>query len=186
VNRCLVATYRLQLDPTFDLDAARRLAGHLAALGVSHVYLSPIFAARPGSTHGYDVVDPTRIRDELGDRSALDALAAALHDRGLGIVADIVPNHLAADEHDPWWWSVLRDGPESPHAAVFDVDWPAGGGRILLPVLGTPLADALATGELSVDTGGNEPVVRYFDRCFPLRPDVDPNGALPGLLAAQH
>ena len=186
VTRRLVTTYRLQLDPTFDLAAATRLVDHLTALGVSHAYLSPVFAARPGSTHGYDVVDPTQVRDELGGRRALDTLAAALHDRGLGIVLDIVPNHLAADEHNGWWWSVLRDGARSPHAAVFDIDWPAGGGRVILPVLGTPLGDALRAGDLATDAAGAEPVLAYFDRRFPLRPDVDPALPLPDLLAAQH
>jgi malto-oligosyltrehalose synthase len=186
VTRRLVATYRWQLDPDADLHRVADLVDHLDTLGVSHVYLSPLFEARPDSTHGYDVVDPTRVRTALGGRRALDALARALHARDLGIVLDVVPNHLAAGEHNAWWWSVLRDGPASPDASVFDVDWPAGDGRVLLPVLGAPLAEVLAAGELTVAADDPEPVLRYFDRRFPLRPDVDRDLPLPELLAAQH
>ncbi len=186
MSRPLVATHRCQLGPDLDLAAVTALVDHLDTLGVSHVYLSPCFEARPGSTHGYDVVDPTRVRAELGGRAAFDALVHAAHERDLGIVLDIVPNHLAADEHNRWWWNVLRDGRASPDAPVFDIDWAAGGDRVLLPVLGAPLPDVLAAGDLRIDADGPEPAVRYFERRFPLRPDGDPGLALPDLLAVQH
>jgi malto-oligosyltrehalose synthase len=186
VSRPIVSTYRLQLDPTFDLPAAIALVPYLADLGVSHAYLSPVFEAREGSTHGYDVVDPTRVRAELGGRAALDALAADLHERDMGVLLDIVPNHLAADERNPWWWSVLRDGRRSPDAPVFDVDWDAADGRVIVPVLGAPLPEVLDAGDLRVDTTSAEPTLAYFDRRFPLRPDVDTGTPVPDLVAAQH
>jgi len=114
----LVATYRLQLGPTLTLDDARGLVPYLRDLGVSHLYLSPVMQARAGSTHGYDVVDPTRVSDALGGESALRALAA----EGLPLVVDIVPNHMAASDENPFW----RD--ESLRARFFDLD-PAGGHR---------------------------------------------------------
>ena len=186
MSRPLVATHRCQLGPDFDLAAVTALVDHLDTLGVSHIYLSPCFEARPGSTHGYDVVDPTRVRAELGGRAAFDTLVGAAHERDLGIVLDIVPNHLAADEHNRWWWNVLRDGRASPDAPVFDIDWAAGDDRVLLPVLGAPLPEVLAAGDLRIATDGLEPAVRYFDRRFPLRRDRDPGLPLPDLLAVQH
>src|SRR4051794_4017839 len=173
MSRPLVATYRLQLHPGFDLRAAAGLVEYLATLGISHVYLSPIFEARAGSEHGYDGVDPTAVREALGGRAGLHDLVGALHLQGLGILADIVPNHLAADERNPWWWAVLREGPGSEDAALFDIDWDAGDGRVLLPILGAPLADVVDAGDLRIDEDGDEPVLRYFDRRFPLAPDTD-------------
>jgi malto-oligosyltrehalose synthase len=184
--RPLVATYRLQLGPDLDLHAAAGLVGHLADLGVSHLYLSPVLEARAGSTHGYDVTDPRSDRAELGGRAALDALAAAAHAAGLGLLLDVVPNHLAADARNPWWWSVLREGRASPDARVFDIDWDLGDDRVLLPVLGRPLADVIARGELTVDPASGEPVLRSFDRTFPLSRGTDVAAPLTDVLERQH
>jgi (1->4)-alpha-D-glucan 1-alpha-D-glucosylmutase len=185
----VVATARLQLGPDLDFAAAGAVVPYLAQLGVSHLYLSPVFAARPGSTHGYDIVDPTRVSDALGGRAGLERLAAVAHEQRLGLVLDIVPNHLVAGEHNPWWWSVLRDGEASPHGHVFDVDWSgnavASGGRIVLPVLGRPLADELAAGALRIDRSGAEPRVRYHDRSFPIAPGTGA-GELAHVLDRQH
>ena len=103
------ATYRVQVRPDFDLDAAATLAGYLADLGITHLYSAPLLAAAPGSEHGYDVVDPSRVNPSLGGEAALGRLAEALRDKGLGLVVDIVPNHLgvAAAETNPAWWSVI-------------------------------------------------------------------------------
>ena len=140
-----MASYRLQLTPTNGFDAARRHLDRLHGLGISHVYLSPVTEALPGSTHGYDVVDHTRVRDELGGLDGLTALLDALADRRMAAVIDHVPNHVAVDraELNRPWWELLRDGPGSPGARWFDVDWAAAGGKVLLPVLGAPLDEAM-------------------------------------------
>ncbi|WP_172384947.1 malto-oligosyltrehalose synthase [Streptomyces sp. MNP-20] len=173
------ATYRLQLCPEFPFAAAEAAVPYLAALGVSHLHLSPVLEAVPGSAHGYDVVDHARVRGELGGEAGLRALARAARAAGLGLVVDIVPNHMAADPlHNRALWEVLRDGPASPYARWFDVDWAAGGGRLLLPVLGHRLGADLA--QLRVDGG----VLRYHDRVFPLRAGTE-RLPLPRLLDAQ-
>jgi (1->4)-alpha-D-glucan 1-alpha-D-glucosylmutase len=170
-----VSSYRLQLSPGFTLHDALAVLPYLNRLGVHHLYLSPILEARPGSAHGYDVVDPTRVSGELGGEQALRALAAAASERGMGLIADIVPNHMAADESNPWWWDVLRLGRESPHAVAFDIDWeaPAAAGRLVLPVLGEALDDALASGAVHAVDDGDGPLVGYHDRRFPLAPGTE-------------
>lgn len=177
------ATYRLQLGPDRDLDGAAALVPYLASLGVSHLYLSPIFEAVPGSSHGYDVTDPTRVRAELGGRPALDRLRSVLDDHRMGLLLDIVPNHQAAHADNPMWWSLLRDGPEGPAGAVFDVDWRGGpghpAGTMLLPVLGEAPEDAVASGALRIDAHDGEAVLRYHDQRFPLRPGSAPDGSGP-------
>lgn len=174
------ATYRLQLQPDFPFSAAEKAVPYLAALGVSHLHLSPVLEAVPGSPHGYDVVDHSRVRAELGGEEGLRSLASAAREHGLGLVLDIVPNHMAAvPRHNRRLWDVLRDGPDSPSARWFDIDWAAGGGRVLLPVLGGPLG-----GELEHLFVEGE-VLRYHDLEFPLRPGTA-GLPLPELLDAQH
>ncbi|MCV2396313.1 malto-oligosyltrehalose synthase [Actinotalea sp. M2MS4P-6] len=188
------STYRVQLGPGLDLDAVAAHVGYLAGLGVSHVYLSPVLQAAPGSTHGYDVVDHDAISPELGGRAALDRLAAAARDAGLGLVVDIVPNHMAVPTpayHNRALWSVLSEGPVSEFAHWFDVDWSAGEGALLMPVLGRRIGAVLGDGELTLDEitlpGDDvpQPVLRYYDHVFPIRPGTE---ALPlaDLVAAQH
>ncbi|MFD3517511.1 malto-oligosyltrehalose synthase [Streptomyces sp. NPDC058657] len=175
------STYRLQLQPSFPFDAAAATVPYLAALGISHLHLSPVLEAVPGSTHGYDVVDHTRVREELGGEEGLRALARTARAHGLGLVLDIVPNHMAvpAPEHlNGPLWEVLRDGPASRYARWFDVDWEGGGGKVLLPVLGGRLGDELE--HLHVEDG----VLRYFDHAFPLREGTE-KLPLPELLDAQ-
>jgi malto-oligosyltrehalose synthase len=158
VYRTPAATYRLQLRKGFGFAEAGELAGYLAALGISHVYLSPILQATPGSAHGYDVVDHSRIADDLGGEEAFRAMAAHLRAHGLAIVVDLVPNHMAipAPENlNPAFWDVLRDGPDSPYARWFDVDWAKG--ELVLPVLGSPEDEARPDGD----------VRRYHDHVFP-------------------
>lgn len=177
-----VSTYRLQLTEDFTLDDAAARVGYLARLGVTHLYLSPILTAAPGSTHGYDVVDHDEVSPALGGRPAFDRLAAAAREAGLGLVVDVVPNHMAVPTpvwHNKALWSVLAHGPESPYASWFDVDWSAGDGALLMPVLGSRVGAVLAAGELSVDTveiaglGGPQTVLRYFDHVFPVRPGTE-------------
>ncbi|PJI85672.1 malto-oligosyltrehalose synthase [Luteimicrobium subarcticum] len=187
-----VSTYRLQLGPDLTFDDAARQVPYLASLGVTHLYLSPVLQAAPGSTHGYDVVDHARISDVLGGRAGLDRLAAAAHAAGLGIVLDVVPNHMAVPVpawHNTALWSVLREGPGSPYAHWFDVDWSAGEGAVLLPILGSRSADVVASGELVLDEetvgGVTLPVLRYHDHVLPVR-DGTQDLPLTELLERQH
>src|SRR5579872_5690706 len=118
------ATMRLQLHRNFGFADAMQLVDYVAALGISHLYVSPILKARPGSMHGYDVVDPTQVNPELGGETGLRALVAALRNAGLGLIVDIVPNHMAAGgTRNPWWADVLRKGQASRFATFFDIDW---------------------------------------------------------------
>ncbi|HZZ90833.1 MAG TPA: malto-oligosyltrehalose synthase, partial [Caulobacteraceae bacterium] len=170
------ATYRLQFHRDFPFAAAIPLAPYLRQLGVSHVYASPIATARSGSQHGYDVVDPTRINPELGGEDGFRALVAALKAEGLGVVLDIVPNHLAVGHADNrWWMDVLEKGEASDFAQLFDVDWrgpdPALQGKLLAPFLGAPYAEALAAGDVRLKTEGDGgfAVWAYDAHRFPIR-----------------
>ncbi|GDY61935.1 hypothetical protein SAV14893_013280 [Streptomyces avermitilis] len=173
------ATYRLQLQPEFPFGAAEAAVPYLASLGVSHLHLSPVLETVPGSLHGYDVVDHARVRDELGGERGLRSLARTAREHGLGLVVDIVPNHMAAaPRHNRPLWEVLREGPDSAYAHWFDVDWDAQGGQLLLPVLGQPLGAEID--RLKVDGD----VLRYYDHVFPLREGTG-KLPLPQLLDAQ-
>jgi (1->4)-alpha-D-glucan 1-alpha-D-glucosylmutase len=178
VPRVPTGTYRLQLRSEFGFDDAAAVLPYLRDLGISHVYLSPILQAVPGSTHGYDVVDHSRLSDDLGGALAFRRLSDAAHELGLGLVVDVVPNHMAVPT--PAWrngalWSVLRHGPESPYAGWFDVDWAAQERALLMPVLGRPIGEVLADGEIELghDDRFGEPVVSYFDHVFPVRPGTE-------------
>src|SRR3954469_6796066 len=118
-------TYRVQVRPDFPLKATAELADYLADLGVSHLYTSPLLAAAPGSQHGYDVVDPTRVNPELGGEDGRRQLVVALQTAGLGLVVDIVPNHagVAVPSANPAWWDVLKNGPDSEYARFHDIAW---------------------------------------------------------------
>jgi (1->4)-alpha-D-glucan 1-alpha-D-glucosylmutase len=181
----LTATYRLQLNAGFTLNDVRQHAGYFARLGVSHLYLSPILAARRGSQHGYDVVDPTRINPELGSEADLRALADDLHARSMGILLDIVPNHMATGPENPYWDDVLAHGERSRYARWFDIAWAAdarGRRKLVLPMLGDELDQVLDRGELSVTLHeGRTPRVAYFSQSFPL----DPTSLPPELQLAQ-
>ncbi|MER5431458.1 malto-oligosyltrehalose synthase [Streptomyces sp. NPDC002588] len=173
------ATYRLQLQPAFPFAAAAAAVPYLASLGVSHLHLSPVLEAVPGSPHGYDVVDHTRVREELGGERGLRSLAHTAREHGLGLVVDIVPNHMAmAPRHNRALWEVLREGPKSPYARWFDIDWEARGGQVLVPVLGHPVGTELE--HLRVDGD----VLRYHDHVLPLREGTE-TLPLPQLLDAQ-
>jgi (1->4)-alpha-D-glucan 1-alpha-D-glucosylmutase len=136
--RLLNATYRVQLTPKFGFEQLRQRLPYLARLGISHVYLSPCLEAVSGSAHGYDVTDPTRVREELGGEAGWQAVLEACRELGLGVLVDIVPNHMAASAaHNPWWRDLLRWGEHSSFAGYFDVDWARHEGRVLLPILGS-------------------------------------------------
>ena len=172
------ATYRLQFHKGFTFADGAALAPYLADLGVSHLYSSPIATARSGSTHGYDVVDPTAINPELGGEAGFRELAAALRRHGLGIILDIVPNHLAVGgSENRWWQEVLEHGPAATHAGLFDIDWdtPDEGvtGKLLAPFLGATYAEALANGDLRLEGGAGEglALTAYGVHRFPIRPE---------------
>ncbi len=148
-----VATYRVQLNHTFRFTDARHLVGYLDALGVSDLYVSPVFQARPGSMHGYDITDHRRLNPELGSADDFDRLAAALRERDMGLVLDMVPNHMGiGDPSNSWWMDVLENGPGSPYAGYFDIDWqpinPALAHKVLLPILDDQYGRALEAGKL--------------------------------------
>jgi len=180
-------TYRIQLTPSFGFDSARDILAYIKALGATYVYLSPILEARRGSTHGYDTTDPARVRAEFGGEPAFRKFSRAAHDLGLAILVDVVPNHMAADPSNPWWRDVLRLGPGSRFASFFDIDWEAGGpgkGKLILPVLGRPAAEAIAAEELKIE-GGDEREIVYFDRRFPAAPGTARGPSVAAALAEQ-
>ena len=177
--RPFTATYRLQFGEGMTFADAARLAPYLASLGVSHLYASPVFEARSGSTHGYDVTDYNRLRESLGGRAGFDAMVAALHEAGLGLILDIVPNHMAASVENPWLADVMKRGQSSPHADAFDIDWDRGG-KLVLPILGAPLDEVLASGDVAVRDGQ----LFVYDTGLPLA-DGTGEGAARDVLAAQ-
>ncbi|MGZ6828016.1 MAG: alpha-amylase family glycosyl hydrolase, partial [Mycobacteriales bacterium] len=157
-----VSTYRVQLTSDFTLRDAAALVPYLADLGVTHVYCSPWLSAERDSRHGYDVVDHTRVDGQLGGEQGVADLVAACRDHDMGVVLDVVPNHMSvtSERRNAAWWSLLEHGPGSPYADWFDVDWEQG--PLLLPVLGAPLHEALADLHLDGDR------VRYYDHEFPV------------------
>ncbi len=170
-----LSTYRLQLHKDFTLAHAREVLSYVAELGVTDLYLSPILMSEPGSTHGYNLVDPRRIDPELGGREAWDDLARAIEDKKMGVLLDIVPNHMGiASEENRLWMDVLENGRSSAFASFFDIDWdpPKVGlkDRVLLPILGDPYGLVLERGELNVLRDGGTFVVTYYGRKLPCEP----------------
>ncbi len=164
------STYRVQMrGDCFTFADAEGVLDYLDALGVSHLYLSPILTAAEGSTHGYDVTDPTTVSAALGGPEGFARLARAARHRDIGLIVDIVPNHVGVEQpgQNPWWWDVLKHGRSSAYASFFDIDWDADpDGRIVLPVLGSD--DDVA--DLAVDDSGDEPVLRLGDLAYPIAP----------------
>ncbi|MFC4602101.1 malto-oligosyltrehalose synthase [Rhodococcus kronopolitis] len=178
--RAVTGTYRLQLrGDAFTLADALGLVDYLDDLGVSHLYLSPVLTAADGSTHGYDVTDPTTVSAALGGREALAALVAELRRRGMGVIADLVPNHVgvADPRQNHWWWDLLARGRDSEYASYFDVDWAAG--RIALPVLGDDGPAALR-----IESEGGVPMLCYHDKRFPIAAGTE--GADPAAVHARQ
>jgi (1->4)-alpha-D-glucan 1-alpha-D-glucosylmutase len=183
-----VATYRVQLRKEFGFADLADQADYLAALGVTHAYLSPILQAVPGSAHGYDVIDHTQLNTELGGGEGFAVLRERLARHGIGAVADVVPNHVAVPTPvslNAALWSVLRDGPGSLYARWFDVDWAAQDRTLLMPVLGNRIGECLLAGEITLDLSGAEPVIRYYDHVYPVRRGTE-HLPLPQLLDRQY
>ena len=173
-----IATYRVQLSANFDFDAAAAIVPYLKALGITHLYASPFMKARKGSTHGYDVVDHTRINPELGGNAGFDRLSQALKQHDLGLILDFVPNHVGVHFADnPWWLDVLEWGPASAHAVSFDIDWDLlpyrARGGVLLPIIGSSYGQALEKGEIELRYDGDEGSFSawYFEHRLPIAPE---------------
>src|SRR5262249_10864632 len=134
--RIPTTTYRLQFNRDFRFADALRIVDYLHELGITDVYASPLFKARPGSTHGYDIIDPTQLNPEIGTPQEFDELCRALRAKDMGLILDIVPNHMAASLANPWWFDVLEKGEESQYSQFFDVNWQSK--KVLLPILARP------------------------------------------------
>jgi len=165
------ATYRIQFRNGMTFDRATGLVPYLKQLGISHLYASPIFNATTGSTHGYDVTDANEIDPAIGGREGFDRMVAALKAEGLGLILDIVPNHMAASLENPWWQDVVEHGDKSHYARHFDIDWSR---RLTLPFLGDTFEAVLEAGEISVkpDPKTGKPALAYYETFYPLNPDT--------------
>jgi malto-oligosyltrehalose synthase len=166
------------------------LVGYLSDLGIETLYVSPVLAAAPGSTHGYDVIDPGRLDPALGSPAEFEALLRELQAHRMRLLIDMVPNHMAAIPANPWWWEVLREGRDAEHAPVFDIDWSQHGGRVLVPTLGRPLADAVGEARYVDDGGesggGGERELELDGQRFPLAPGTRAGYDPAAVLERQH
>ena len=169
-----LSCYRLQFNRNFTFVDAIKILDYLTRLGVTTVYSSPILQSRAGSEHGYDVTDPTRLDSELGGEQQFDIFQTELRQRGVSMLLDIVPNHMAARPENPWWMDVLENGPGSVYASYFDVDWHPPSrmfeNKIVLPILGTFYADVLKKQELQLTFNDGRFFVHYYELSFPLAP----------------
>lgn len=173
-RRARGSTYRLQFNSQFTFRDAAQIVPYLHALGVTHVYASPYLTAQPGSSHGYDVCRHDQLNPEIGSPEDYAAFVAALREHGMGQVLDVVPNHMAASSFNPWWMDVLENGPSSPYAHYFDIDWQPVkdelAGKVLLPILGEQYGSALEAGQLLLAVTERGLMLHYFDHVLPIGP----------------
>ena len=175
--RVPTATYRVQFNAGFTFNDARRIVPYLAELGISDLYASPILKARKGSAHGYDVVDANALNPELGTDDDFNALHADLHQHSLGLLLDIVPNHMAASPENAWWMSVLENGPHSRFLHYFDIDWSPVTARgktttkVLLPILGRPYGEAVESQDIKLNYDDDGFFFAYYEHRLPLAPE---------------
>src|ERR1700728_3337520 len=171
----LSATYRLQFNSDFRFCDAVALVDYLANLGISDVYASPILTSRKGSKHGYDVTDVTQINPEIGSVEDFEQLQSKLLERGLRLILDIVPNHMAASSENRWWMDILENGPDSAFSSYFDIDWKSPSrtlqGKLLLPFLGRSFGDVLNDGELKIALQDGRFLLHYGEQTFPIAPN---------------
>lgn len=172
--RIPMATYRIQFNGGFGFSAAREIVPYLFELGISDLYASPYLKARPGSIHGYDIVDPTSLNPEVGSEEEYDALVEVLRSHGMGQLLDIVPNHMCIESSDNVWWTdLLENGPSSVHAGFFDIDWEPVKrelkDKVLFPILGDQYGAVLENGELAVVFAEGSFLLRYYDHTLPIR-----------------
>src|SRR6266705_3933785 len=164
--RIPVSTYRLQFNRDFRFSDALRIVDYLHDLGITDLYVSPILKARAGSTHGYDGTDPTCINPEIGTAEEFGELCRALQAKGMGLIFDIVPNHMAASLDNPWWFDVLEKGEKSLYAQFFDVNWKSK--KVVLPILGRPYGEAIENHELVLRVENGRPVLQYYEQKLPI------------------
>jgi (1->4)-alpha-D-glucan 1-alpha-D-glucosylmutase len=181
--RPLGSTYRLQLNG-LGFSGARKLIGYLSDLGIETMYLSPILEAVPGSTHGYDVINPTRLDPALGSLAEFEALLSELDAHDMRALIDIVPNHMACRDSNEWWWDTMRLGQSSPFAQTFDIDWSRHVGRVLVPTLSRPLEDLLDS--VAYVGEGPDRVMEIDGQEFPLAPGTHTGSDLSAVLSRQH
>src|SRR5262245_25818062 len=170
------STYRVQFHAGFTFRDALRIVPYLRDLGISHCYASPYLKARPGSTHGYDIIDHRQLNPEIGSEDDYNAWVAALHEHGMGQILDTVPNHMGiAGNENAWWNDVLENGPSSPYAGFFDILWqssqrPQMHGKVLLPILGDPYGKVLESGQIRLEHAAGTFTLSYFEHRFPIEP----------------
>jgi (1->4)-alpha-D-glucan 1-alpha-D-glucosylmutase len=170
-----LATYRLQFNTNFRFRDAIGILDYLRELGISHVYASPVFTSRQGSGHGYDVTDPTKVNSDLGGEEGFAEFQAAVEERGMRLLLDIVPNHMAASRENRWWMDVLEYGPDSSFASYFDISWRTPSrsleNKLLLPFLAKPFGEVLDAGELQIQYDDGRFLLRYQEQTFPIAQD---------------
>ncbi|MFP5299084.1 MAG: malto-oligosyltrehalose synthase, partial [Actinomycetota bacterium] len=187
MSREVRSTYRIQLHAGFTFDDLAAIAPYLSELGVTHVYCSPYLQATEGSTHGYDVVDHSRVNPELGGDEAWDRFCDEAARLGLGVVIDIVPNHVSIEGgHNRRWLDVLEHGASSSSAEWFDIDWDYLEGKVCAPLLGDTLEACLERGEINLDADGDEPLLRYFEHTLPIAPGTDLDASMDEIVEAQN
>src|SRR5262245_45187567 len=164
--RIPISTYRVQFNRDFKFADVTRIVDYLHELGITDLYASPIMRARAGSIHGYDVTDPTQLNPDLGTPEDFVTLCAALREKGIGLILDIVPNHMAASFDNAWWFDVLQKGEDSPYSSFFDVNWESQ--RVLLPILGRPYGEVLERQELELRMENGQPILKYHEQKLPL------------------
>ncbi len=175
------STYRLQFHAGFTFRDARDIVPYLRDLGITHAYASPYLKARPGSTHGYDIIDHSVLNPEIGTPDDFEAMVAALHAHGLGQILDTVPNHMGVGTNDNTWWNdILENGAASRYGSYFDIAWrssprPELQDKVLLPVLGEPYGDVLEAGQLRLAFAEGAFSIHYAESRFPLAPRLRPD-----------
>lgn len=174
--RIPVSTYRLQFNYGFGFSDATEIVGYLSELGISDIYASPYLKARKGSLHGYDIVDPSALNPEVGTEAEYDSFIGELRKYGMGQIIDIVPNHMSCETENPWWMDILENGPSSPYANFFDIDWSPAvkklSGRLLIPFLGDQYGKVLENQELKLAFDEGAFFIYYQEQKFPIVPET--------------
>src|SRR5262249_28765951 len=184
--RIPISTYRIQFNREFRFSDAARLVDYLHELGITDLYASPILKARAGSTHGYDVTDPTQLNPEIGTPEEFAELCRALQARDMGLIVDIVPNHMAAAIDNPWWFDVLEKGEHSPYAGFFDVN--SASKKVLLPLLAGPYGEALENQDIIITVENGRPVLQCYEQKLPIAAGAENVSAeaIDRILSRQH